>query len=216
RLDPNTLLYANTYRTLVRKYGHVYFDRSIRFFEGLVEEHPEAILPRLNKALAYVDKMPYPKLGIVSQGKLSNKSLAELDRILQLDGACWTAKYIRAMNHLHWPRKLGHAPFAIRDFSELIEMQKRMPPEKQRDYFALGFVGLGDSYVKNRDEGQDENIAKAIEAWRVGLESYPEEEELKVRLELAEKSLEELIAYVKSLRGLEDPVDTDLTRVWVE
>ncbi|MHC4067726.1 MAG: CRTAC1 family protein, partial [Planctomycetota bacterium] len=110
QLDPNALLYSNTYRALVRRCGHVYFDRSIRFFEDLVEKHPQAIMPRLNKALAYVDKMPYPKLGIVSQGKLSNKSLAELDNILQLDPQCWTAKFIRGMNHLHWPRKLGHAP----------------------------------------------------------------------------------------------------------
>jgi len=44
-------------------------------------------MPRLNKCLAYVDKMPYPKLGVVSQGKLSNKSLEELDKILKMDPA---------------------------------------------------------------------------------------------------------------------------------
>jgi tetratricopeptide (TPR) repeat protein len=216
QLAPNALLYSNTYRTLVRRYGHVYFDRSIRFFEDLVEKHPQAIMPRLNKALAYVDKMPYPKLGIVSQGKLSNKSLAELDNILQLDPQCWTAKFIRGMNHLHWPRKLGHAPLAITDFSELIELQKKLPPEKQRDYFALGYVGLGDSYVKNRDNGLEENLADARQVWERGLEEYPNEQELKVRLALAAKSTDELIEYIRKLRGLGDPVDTDLARVWVD
>lgn len=215
-LDPNALLYSNAYRTLIRRYGHLYFDQSIRFFEDLVERHPNAIMPRLNKALAYVDKMPYPKLGIVSQGKLSNKSLAELDIVLKIDATCWTAKYIRAMNHLHWPRKLGHAPLAIKDFTELIELQKRLPSEKQRDYFALGYVGLGDSYVKNRDEGYEENLARARQAWEQGLKEYPYEEELKLRLELANKSEEELIEFIRKLRGLEDPVDTDLARVWVE
>ena len=39
----------------------------------------------------------------------------------------WTAKFIRGMNHLHWPRKLGHAPQAIRDFSELIALQQKLP-----------------------------------------------------------------------------------------
>ncbi len=216
RLNPDALLYSNTYRTLVRRYGHAYFDRSIRFFEALVESQPAHIMPRLNKALAYVDKMPYPKLGIVSQGKLSNKSLAELDIVLGMDNTCWTAKYIRAMNHLHWPRKLGHAPLAIKDFTELIEMQKKLPPEKRRDYFALGYVGLGDSYVKNREEGFEENIAKARAAWEQGLREYPEEEELRLRIELADRSVEELIEYIQKLRGLEDPVDTDLARVWVE
>jgi len=215
-LDPDALLYSNAYRTLIRMCGHVYFDRSIRFFEDLVEKKPDAIMPHLNKALAYVDKMPYPKLGIVSQGKLSNKSLAELDIILGMDPACWTAKFIRGMNHLHWPRKLGHAPLAIKDFTELIVMQKALPAEKQRDYFALGYVGLGDAYVKNREEGMEENLARAREVWEQGLEEYPNSEELKLRLGLLTRSSDELIEYIRKLRGLDDPVDTDLARVWVE
>ena len=216
QLDPDAMLYANTYRMLVRRYGHRYFDRSIRFFEDLVEQHPKKTMPRLNKALAYVDKMPYPKLGIVSQGKLSNRSLAELDIILELDPDCWTAKFIRGMNHLHWPRKLNHAPLAIKDFTELIELQRSLPAEKQREYFGFGFVGLGDSYVKNRESGYEESMAKAVETWRNGLKEYPNLEDLRLRLEMAERSEEELIDYIKHLRGLEDPVDTDLARVWVE
>jgi hypothetical protein len=91
-----------------------------------------------------------------------------------------------------------------------------LPAEKQRDYFALGHVGLGDSYVKNRDEGLEENLARAREVWAEGLREYPDEKELKQRIEMAERSSEELIAFIKELRGLEDPVDTDLARVWVE
>jgi len=219
RLDPNALLYSNAYRTLIRRYGSAYFDQSIRFFEDLVEKHPKAAMPRLNKALAYVDKMPSPKLGIVSQGKLSNKSLTELNVILaEIDAECWTAKFIRGMNHLHWPRKLNHAPLAIKDFTELIAMQKKLPPEKQRDYFALGYVGLGDSYVKNREEGFEENLTSARETWEWGLREYPNRDELRIRLELYNKSegKAELIEYVKDLRGLEDPVDTDLASVWVD
>lgn len=218
-MAPDVLLYSNDYRIIIRRFGSAYFDQSIRFFEDLVEKHPKMVMPRLNKALAYVDKMPYPKLGIVSQGKLSNKSLAELDIILaEIDPSCWTAKFIRGMNHLHWPRKLNHAPLAIKDFSELIVLQNALPPEKHRDYFALGYVGLGDSYVKNREEGFEENLAKARETWERGLKEYPKREELKVRLELYGKSEDktELIEYIKGLRGLEDPVDTDLARVWVD
>jgi len=214
--DPDSLLYSNTYRTLVRRYGHEYFDRSIRLFEGLAVVHPSSVMVRLNKALAYVDKMPYPKLGIVSQGKLSNKSLLELDNILRTDPDCWTAKFIRGMNHLHWPRKLGHAPLAIQDFTELIELQRRLTADKQRDYFALGYVGLGDAYVKNREMGFEENLAKAREAWEAGLKAYPNSPDLAKRLELLDESVEALIEFVRRLRGLEDPVDTDLARVWVD
>lgn len=219
RLAPDALLYSNAYRMLIRRYGSAYFDQSIRFFENLVEKYPDRVMPRLNKALAYVDKMPYPKLGIVSQGKLSNKSLAELDVILaQIDANCWTAKFIRGMNHLHWPRKLNHAPLAIKDFTELIEMQKKLPPHKQRDYFAYGYVGLGDAYVKNREEGFEENFQKARQAWERGLREYPDSTDLKLRLELWPKSPDhaELIEFIRKLRGLEDPVDTDLARVWVD
>ncbi|MFH0981609.1 MAG: FG-GAP-like repeat-containing protein [Planctomycetota bacterium] len=215
-LDVKALLYSNTYRSLVRRYGHLYYDRSIRFFEDLVESHPELIMPRLNKALAYVDKMPYPKLGIVSQGKLSNMSLAELDEILQRDPTCWTAKFIRGMNHLHWPRKLGHAPLAIKDFTELIALQKSLPSEKQRDYFALGYVGLGDAYVKNREENLEENLARARAAWEQGLKEFPNSPDLRKRLDLLAQSTDQLIDFIERLRGLEDPVDTDLARVWVE
>ena len=216
RLAPDRLLYSNAYRGLVRRYGHLCYDRSIRLFEELCEKHPDSIMVRLNLALAYVDKMPYPKLGIVSQGKLSNKSLAMLDSILEKDPTCWTAKFIRGMNHLHWPRKLGHAPLAIADFTELISLQKGLPPQKQRDYFALGYVGLGDAYVKNREEGLEENLAKARKVWEEGLREYPSSPELKKRLEAREQSADELIDYIDRLRGLEDPVDTDLARVWVD
>ncbi len=214
-LAPDRLLYGNLYRRLVCRYGHLYFDRSIRFFEDLVERHPDLIMPRLNKALAYVDKMPYPKLGIVRQGILSNQSLAELNAILAIDPRCWTAKFIRGMNHLHWPRKLGHAPQAITDFSELIALQKGYPAKLQRDYFALAYVCLGDSYVKNRENGYQENLARARQAWLDGLEVYPDSSELSQRLQLLEKSPEEVVEFIGRLRGLDDPVDTDLSRVWV-
>jgi len=215
-LDPKRLLYANTYRMLVRRYGHLYFDRSIRLFEDLVERHPDLIMPRLNKALAYVDKMPYPKLGIVHQGILSNKSLAELDTVLGMDPTCWTAKFVRGMNHLHWPRKLGHAPQAIKDFEELIVLQESFPPERQHDYFARAFVCLGDAHVKNRETGYEKEMALARKVWEEGLRKFPDSEELKRRLELADQSDDELIDFISKLRGLEDPVNTDLTEVWVD
>lgn len=218
QLAPQALLYSNDYRTLVRRYGSAFYDRSIRFFENLATEHTDLTMPKLNQSLAYVDKMPYPKLGIVSQGQLSNKSLEVLDAILEQDPTCWTAKFIRGMNHLHWPRKLNHAPLAIKDFTELIAMQKKLPPEKQRKYFALGYVGLGDAFVKNREEGFDENMRLAHETWAQGLKEYPQCADLKIRLELFEESAEkmELIDYIDKLRGLEDPVNTDLKQVWVE
>jgi len=214
-LAPDQLLFANSYRALIRRYGAAYYDRAIRFFEDLTDRNPGKLMPALNKALAYVDKMPYPKLGIVAQGKLSNKSIETLDGVLKNDPDCWAAKFVVAMNHLHWPRKLNHAPIAVKEFTELIALQKKLPPDKQRDFFALGYVGLGDSYVKNIDLGQEENLALATKAWQDGLAQYPKSEDLKKRLELA-KSPDAIIQFVTDLRSLKNPVDTDLNQIWVE
>jgi len=215
-LDPERLLYANTYRTWIRRYGATYYDRSIRFFEDLTDRHPGKLMPALNKALAYVDKMPYPKLGIVAQGKLSSRSIETLDGILKADPECWAAKFVVAMNHLHWPRKLNHAPLAIQHFNELITLQQRLPPEKRRDHFALGYVGLGDSCVKNIDQGQEANLAEAGKAWEAGLALYPHSADLKKRLELLAQSPDAIIQFVTNLRSLKNPVDTDLNLIWVE
>jgi enediyne biosynthesis protein E4 len=215
-LDPTRLLYANSYRALIRRYGAAYYDRAIRFFEDLSDRNPGQLMPALNKALAYVDKMPYPKLGIVAQGKLSNKSIETLDAILKTDPECWAAKFVVAMNHLHWPRKLNHASLAVQQFTELIAMQKKFPPEKQRDHFALAYVGLGDSYVKNIDQGQEENLAHARKTWESGLAQYPNSAALKKRLALIAQSPEAIIQFVVDLRSLKNPVDTDLNLIWVE
>jgi tetratricopeptide (TPR) repeat protein len=215
-MAPERMLYFNAYRMFVRRYGHLYYDRSIRFCEDQYAAHPDSLMVRLNLALAYVDKMPYPKLGIVGQGILSNKSLQLLDGILRQHPGCWTAKFVRGMNHLHWPRMLGHAPQAIADFSELIAMQKTLPADQQHDYFALAYVALGDAYVKNCHLGRESHLAKAREAWEQGLREYPDCAELRERLQVLDASADDLIRFVNQLRGLESPVDTDLSRVWFE
>ena len=214
--DPDRLLYPNTYRGLIRRYGAVYYDRSIHFFEDLTDRNPGKLMPALNKALAYVDKMPSPKLGIVAQGKLSNKSIETLDGILKSNPDCWAAQFVVAMNHLHWPRKLNHAPIAIQEFTRLVDMQKKFPPDKQSDFFALAYVGLGDSCVKNIEQGREENLALAKKTWTAGLAQYPKSADLKQRLDLFAKGTNEIIQFVTDLRSLKNPVDTDLNQIWVE
>ena len=75
---------------------------------------------------------------------------------------------------------------------------------------------MGDAHIKNRDVGLDESLAKARKVWEEGLREYPNSPDLKERLELMDRSTDELIEFVEKLRGLEDPVDTDLAKVWVE
>jgi hypothetical protein len=77
-------------------------------------------------------------------------------------------------------------------------------------------VGLGDSYVKNIEQGQEENLALAKKTWTDGLAQYPNSSDLKKRLELLAKSPDEIIQFVTDLRSLKNPVDTDLNQIWVE
>ncbi len=214
-LAPESMRYMNIYRTMIRAYGYTYFDRSIRFFEELAEAHPQSVAVRINKALAYVDKMPSPETGIVSQGTLSNKSIDELNRVLELDPGCWQAVFIRGMNHLHWPRKLNHLPSAIADFERVLEMQQALPSEQRPGTLVDVYVALGDAYIKGCDSGTDANVARAREWWNAGLAAYPDTPELKARLEMLAATPDKLIDWVGRERGLEDPVDTDLSRIWV-
>ena len=95
-------------------------------------------------------------------------------------------------------------------------MQKKFSPERQREHFALAYVGLGDSYMKNLDAGLEENIGLAKRTWDTGIGQYPKSRELKQRLDLLTKGTNDIIQFVTELRSLKNPVDTDLNLIWVE
>src|SRR5437867_4540150 len=113
---PENLVYANDVRMGCLRFKQ--YDRSIRFFERQVEKNPSLPEPRLNLALAYVDKMPDHMMGIVGQGRLSKQSIGELNRILQSfdvienEQTRWATLYALGLNHLYWPKALRHAPAA--------------------------------------------------------------------------------------------------------
>jgi tetratricopeptide (TPR) repeat protein len=159
----------------------------------------------LNLALAYVDKMPTAGLGIVGQGLLSNRSIHQLDLVLESDPSSWAAMYGRAMNHLHWPRMLLHAPQAIAVFKTCLSLQSSVPVTGLRPHHLLPHLGLGDAYVKN---GQ---IAEARETWQRALKLFPADPRLLRRLALDDDGLRK---FVEDERGLAKPIDTDLSFVW--
>ena len=156
-----------------------------------------------------------PSYGVEVRGGTANCTVVVSDEEIASPVAS-EPEFVVAMNHLHWPRKLNHAPLAIQSFSELIALQNAFPQEKQRDYFALAHVGLGDAYVQNADQGQAENLVAARTAWETGLARYPRSAELQQRRTLASKSPEEILRFVADLRSLKNPVNTDLNQIWVE
>jgi len=202
-LDPGSVKYGNEYRkTCVRVKE---YDRSIAFFEKQVAARPDVRALHLNLALAYVDKMPFPALGIVGQGILSNRSIGELNKVLAMEPGSWAAMYGRAMNHLHWPKVLRHAPQAVEDFKSCLKLQAEIPKEKLRPHHLLPYLGLGDAYVKN------DQLAEARSVWKEAQKLFPSDSRLAHRLTLDDADLRKL---VDEERGLARPIDTDLSFLW--
>ena len=181
-------------------------DRSIDFFEEMVDNNEDNLELRLHLALSYVDKMPSSMLGIVGQGLLSNKSISQLTKIIEKDSSNWSAVYARAMNHLHWPRAMRHAPDAIADFELAITIQQGMNLSRPKPVFERSYTGLGDALLK--DKRHDE--ARAV--WSKGLTLYPTSSGLRKRLSIDDN--EELEEFMKSARRLDKQIDTDMSAVW--
>jgi tetratricopeptide (TPR) repeat protein len=206
RLDPECERYSNAYRMVCTWWAE--YLRCIDFFEETVEKNPNAMELKLHLSLAYVDKMPWSKMGMVSQGKLSNKSMAQLTTVIEADSSNWSAWYARAMNHLHWPRAMKHAKRSIADFEKAIELQEAMELSEPGRYFEYTYIGLGDALVKDyrHDEGR--------EAWRRGLKLFPHSAQLRKRLSFDDNV--ELEEWMKKARALKKQIDTDLSIVWAK
>lgn len=202
-LDPANVRYGNDYRAAcVRVKDH---QRAIDFLEKQVAARQDVTALHLNLALAYVDKMPTPTLGIVGQGILSNKSIRELNVVLERTPASWEAMYGRAMNHLHWPKVLLHAPRAVEDFKTCLRLQAGIPAGKLKRHHLLPYLGLGDACVKN------DRLAEARRAWKEAEKLFPGDPRLARRLGLTDQ---ELRKFVDDERGLAKPIDTDLSFLW--
>jgi tetratricopeptide (TPR) repeat protein len=201
---PESKRYNNAYR--MSCIWWVENSRCIMFYEKIVEERPDVLELKLNLALAYVDKMPWLTLGMVGQGKLSNRSMAQLTSVIEADSSNWAAWYARAMNHLHWPRAMKHAKRSIADFEKAIELQNALGLSTPKSYFEYSYIGLGDALVK------DLRHSEAREIWRQGLELFPNSAELNKRLSFEDNT--ELEEWMKKARALSKQIDTDLSIIW--
>ena len=226
---------ASPYRARCAAYKR--HDRSIEFFRRLAAQRPDDARARIELACAFIDKIPTcgGMAAIVSKGTLARQSLDELDRVIAENPDLWVAYYCRGMNHLHWPRALKHSDAAAADFRECLRIQRRtslpaslnegtrrsdaatatpqaLPPPLQRGGlggsvqgagFERTFIGLGDSYAKAGA------AAKARDAWREGLQEFPDSTALQERLAIGDDAA--LLKFVETKRSLDQPIDTDLS-----
>jgi len=146
--------------------------------EKEIELDPRNADLRVALATVYVadltnNKMPGPQQGIVWA-----KAVTAYDAALAIEPEHWQARFGKAFGTSMVPEFLGQRPEAIRQFEELIEIQKRRAPEPE---YAGTYFRLGTLY---KDAG---NAEKAREVWNAGLALFPENEELKGALDTSTK-----------------------------
>jgi hypothetical protein len=150
----------------------------IKAIEKAIAEDPTNPELQVALATAYVadltnNVVPGPQQGIVWM-----KASAAYDAAIKLEPEHWTARFGKAFGTSMAPEFLGMRPEAIRQFEELLEIQKRKAPEP---HYAGTYFRLGTLY---KDAG---NVEKAQKIWAEGLALFPDNEELKGTIEVSTK-----------------------------
>jgi tetratricopeptide (TPR) repeat protein len=197
--DPNNLQYGSEYRQAVIRAGA--YDRCLKFFEQLVAAHPGAANAHLNYGFAYVDKIP--AAGSITQVILANSALNRFTKAVELQPS-WITYYTRGNSYLFWPRIFNRTTLGIADLEQAISVQKR---SQKRSFQVRAWVSLGDGYWKI------DQLEKARAVWREGLELFPGNEQLRLRLE---KTGDALKALIEQAMDPNRRVNTDLSETWLQ
>src|ERR1700730_9131425 len=195
--DPDNLRYGSEYRQAVIQTKE--YDRSLKFFEKLVADHPKSGNAYLNYGFAYVDKIPVA--GSITQVILANTALSHFSKSIELQPS-WIGYYTRGTSYLDWPKIFNRAHLGVEDLEQCMKIQKA---DKPRSYHVRAYIALGDGHWKMDDTGK----AKAI--WQDGAKLYPNNAQLKARLS---KDGDELKTYIDDVLDPNKRVDTDLHEIW--
>ena len=195
--DPDNLRYSSEYRQAAIKSKD--FDRSLNFFEKLAATKPQSANVHLNFGFAYVDKIPVA--GSITQVILANKALTEFTKAVELESA-WINFYTRGMSYLFWPKVFNRAPMGVADLEKALKIQAAGP---KKSYYVKTYLALGDGYWKT------DQLEKARSIWREGLKQFPDNQQLKARLDRQGDDLQKLI---ETNFDPNKRVDTDLRELW--
>ena len=196
-LDPDNIQYGSEYRQAVIQAKD--YERSLKFFEKLVADHPNSAKAHLNYGFAYVDKIPAS--GSITQVILANTALTEFTKSIDLSPS-WIAYYTRGNSYLFWPKVFLRASLGVADLEKAYSMQKAGP---KRTYHVRVYISLGDGYWKT------DNLEKARAIWSEGLREFPDNAQLKARLA---RSGDDLKTYIDNDLDPSKRVDTDLKELW--
>ncbi len=195
--EPDNLRYGTEYRQAVIEAGE--YDRCLAFLEKLVADHPEAASAWMNLGFAHVDKIPVE--GAITQVILANTALTHFTAALEIEET-WLGHYTRGNSYLYWPAIFGRTQLGIDDLERAIEMAEKV---KSRPYHGRAWAALGDGHWRLDD------LEKAAEIYRKGLELYPENQELKERVVLEGEAFD---SYFEALFDTNNRVGTHLREIW--
>ena len=195
--EPNSLRLGSEYRQAVIKANA--YDRSLKFFEKLVADHPKAGNAYLNYGFAYVDKIP--AAGSITQVILANTALSHFTKSIELEPS-WIGYYTRGNSYLYWPKIFNRAQLGVADLEQAMKLQKA---DKLRSYHVRAYISLGDGYWKTDD------LAKAKTVWQEGRKLFPNNAPLQARLS---KEGDDLKTYIDDVLDPNKRVDTDLHELW--
>jgi tetratricopeptide (TPR) repeat protein len=195
--NPDDLRCGSEYRQAVIQAKD--YDRSLKFFERLVADHPKSSNAYLNYGFAYVDKIP--AAGSITQVILANTALSHFSKSIELQPS-WIGYYTRGNSYLYWPKIFNRAHLGVEDLEQCMKIQK---VDKPRSYHVRAYIALGDGYWKMDDAPK----AKAV--WQDGAKLYPTNAQLKARLS---KDGDELKTYIDDVLDPNKRVDTDLHELW--
>jgi tetratricopeptide (TPR) repeat protein len=174
------------------------YDRAIAFFEKLAGRHPDSAAVRLNWGYAYVDKIP--AAGAVTSVILADRALQRFTEALEREET-WLGRYTRGNSYVYWPPVFNRTRLAIADLERAIELAKAGEP---KPYHAHAWAALGDALWRLED------VAKAREVWREGLERHPGTPYLEERLAREGEALDR---YLEAHYALGKRVATDLREI---
>jgi tetratricopeptide (TPR) repeat protein len=203
-MDPENMEYSNLLRLQMNS-----IDLTEEFI-NFMGEVPTTSAVRLQKALAYVDLLQNPNLGVAVLGQTSSRSIAELNEVLKDNPNFWLAHYARALNNLYWPAGLQRTESAIKDLSYCLAITQLFEDKVKLELWPLTYEAYGDALVK---EGKSK---EGIAVWKDGYSKYPDVESLELR---ANANVDDAYEIVRKVRGIEifqrpNPDITDLSILW--
>ena len=179
------------------------YDRCLDVFEKLAEDHPGSDTVFLNWGYAYVDKIP--AAGAVTQVILADTALKRFSAAIEIEES-WLALYTRGNSYVYWPAIFGRTKFGIADLEKAVAASEALG-EAAPAYHAHAYAALGDGHWRLGE------LETAREWWSKGLHRFPGDSDLKQRLELEGKALDE---HLDAHYAIGKRVETDLEELWAE